>query len=70
MQTPLISNPPPCNYPQSYRTARDIRSELEAVAANRSKCTSFYLDTVEGMSNDIFSTEGEDHHQGLPGRTS
>ena len=26
---------------------------------------SFYLDTVEGMSNDFWSTEGEDHHQGL-----
>jgi len=60
-----ISNPPPCNYPQSNPTAHDIRTELNGVAANRSKCTSFYLDTVEGMSNDIRSTEGEDHHQGL-----
>jgi hypothetical protein len=65
MQEPLTSNPPQCDYPQSYQTACDIRTELEAVAANQSKCTSFYLDTVEGMSNDLFSTEGEDHHQGL-----
>lgn len=54
-----------CIYPQSNATARPIRSELEALAANRSKCTSFYLDTVEGMSNDFVSSEGEDHHQGL-----
>ena len=59
------SDPPPCRYPQSYRVAGDIRTVLEAVAANKSKCTSFYLDTVEGMSNDFPYTEGEDHHQGL-----
>jgi len=35
------------------------------VAANRNKCTSFYLDTLERMSNDFFNTEGDDHHQGL-----
>ncbi len=55
----------PCNYPQSHPTAHDIKTELEGVAANQSKCTSFYLDTVEGMSNDWRSSEGEDHHQGL-----
>ncbi|HKD32203.1 MAG TPA: hypothetical protein VKB73_01905 [Gaiellaceae bacterium] len=55
----------PCRYPQSHPTARDIRGELEAIAANRRRCASFYLDTVEGMSNDFLSTEGEDHHQGL-----
>lgn len=54
-----------CRYPQSNATALPIRSELEAIAANSSKCTSFYLDTVEGMSNDWVSSEGEDHHQGL-----
>ena len=59
------SDPPPCRYPQSYRVAGDIRTVLEAVAANKSKCTSFYLDTVEGISNDFPYTEGEDHHQGL-----
>jgi hypothetical protein len=53
-----------CVYPHSTATARPIRSELEALAANASECTSFYLDTIAGMSND-FGTEGEDHHQGL-----
>jgi hypothetical protein len=56
---------PKCLYPQSYATARPIRTELDAVAAKKRQCTSFYLDTVEGMSNDIFNREGEDHHQGL-----
>ena len=54
-----------CRYPQSYATARPIRDELAGLAANASACASFYLDTVEGMSNDFLSTEGEDHHQGL-----
>ena len=49
-----------CIYPQSNATARPIADELQALAANRSKCTSFYLDTVEDMSH-----EGDDHHQGL-----
>ena len=55
----------PCSYPQSHPTAYDIRRELEAIAENRRHCASFYLDTVEGMSNDFVSSEGEDHHQGL-----
>jgi hypothetical protein len=54
-----------CIYPQSNATALPIREELEALAANSSRCTSFYLDTVEGMSNDWLSSEGKDHHQGL-----
>ena len=54
-----------CIAPQSNATARPIRRELAALAANNGKCTSFYLDTVESMSNDVFSSEGEDHHQGL-----
>ena len=54
-----------CRYAQSHATARPIRDELAALAANASACASFYLDTVEGMSNDLLSTEGEDHHQGL-----
>jgi len=54
-----------CIYPQSNATAHPIADELAALAANRSKCTSFYLDTVEGMSDDFPYTEGEDHHQGL-----
>src|SRR6266571_1245307 len=57
-----------CIYPQSSATSLPIMRVLDAVAANRSRCTSFYLDTVEGMSNDWVSSEGEDHHQGL-GRT-
>ena len=55
----------PCRYPQSHPTASDIKSELEAVARSKARCASFYLDTVEGMSNDWASHEGEDHHQGL-----
>lgn len=54
-----------CLYPQSHPTAGPIKRELEALATNNSKCTCFYLDTVESMSNDLLSTEGEDHHQGL-----
>lgn len=54
-----------CEYPQSHATARPIRDELDAVAQNRDDCSSIYLDTVEGMSNDFPFTEGEDHHQGL-----
>jgi hypothetical protein len=57
--------PGKCRYPQSNATARPIREELAGLAANASACASFYLDTVEGMSNDFWSTEGEDHHQGL-----
>jgi hypothetical protein len=49
-----------CIYPQSNATARPIADELAALAANRSKCTSFYLDTVEDMGH-----EANDHHQGL-----
>jgi hypothetical protein len=60
-----IYDPPECDYPQSHATGRGLESELQAVAANHSHCTSMYLDTVEGMSNDVLSTEGEDHHQGL-----
>jgi hypothetical protein len=51
---------PPCRYPQSHQTARDIRTELESVAANKTRCTSCYLDTVKSMSK-----EDNDHHQGL-----
>jgi len=55
-----------CQYPQSHATARPILSELDALATNRRRCTSFYLDTVEGMSGaPTFSTEREEHHQGL-----
>ena len=54
-----------CRYPQSHAIARTIRAELGAVATNKKHCTSFYVDTLEGMSNDVFSTEGTDHHQGI-----
>lgn len=53
-----------CTYPQSHRTARTIRTELESVASNRAACTSCYLDTLEEMSH-----ESDDHHQALA-RTS
>jgi len=51
-----------CWYPQSHATGRPIRDELAAVAQNQGRCSSIYLDTVEGMSNDFPYTEGEDHH--------
>jgi len=54
-----------CWYPQSHATARPIRDELDGVVQNKDQCSSIYLDTVEGMSNDFPYTEGEDHHQGL-----
>ena len=54
-----------CWYPQSHATARPIRDELAAVAQNKDRCSSIYLDTVEGMSDDFPYTEGADHHQGL-----
>jgi hypothetical protein len=65
MTTSEISKPPSCVYPASNPTGRPIHDELQGVAANQHSCSSFYLDTVEGMSNDVLSTEGEDHHQGL-----
>ena len=65
MTTAETSKPPTCIYPGSHPTRRPIQDELDGVAANQHQCSSFYLDTVEGMSNDIFSTEGEYHHQGL-----
>jgi hypothetical protein len=54
-----------CRYPQSHATAQPIRDELAALVRNRGRCSSIYLDTVEGMSNNFPYTEGEDHHQGL-----
>jgi hypothetical protein len=54
-----------CWYPQSHATARPVREELAAVAQNKDRCSSIYLDTVEGMSDDFPYTEGADHHQGL-----
>lgn len=47
-----------CRYPQSHATARPIKDELAALAANAGVCASFYLDTVEVMSNDSLSIEG------------
>src|SRR5690242_1632868 len=62
---PLKPPPPGCAYPQSHRTRHPIDVELAGLAANGARCTSIYLDTVEGMSNDLISSEGEEHHQGL-----
>jgi hypothetical protein len=62
---PLKPPPPGCAYPQSHRTRHPIDVELAGLAANGAHCTSIYLDTVEGMSNDLISSEGEEHHQGL-----
>lgn len=58
---PTSPDRPRCHYPQSHATARDIRAELEGVAGNAGRCTSFYLDTVAEMIN-LFS---EGHHQAL-----
>jgi hypothetical protein len=52
---------PRCQYPQSHATARDLRTELESVAANARECTSCYLDTIERMSEGI---DGN-HHQAI-----
>src|SRR5690348_485660 len=54
-----------CTHPGSQPTRQTIRDELASVAANKAKCASIYLDTVDWMSNGLLSTEGEDHHQGL-----
>lgn len=54
-----------CLYPASHATKKPIREMLDEIAANKNNCTSFYLDTTAHQSNDTFSTEGEDHHQGL-----
>lgn len=66
---PVEPPTPPCDYPQSNPTAHDIVTELNSVTAQAAACTSFYLDTLQSMSNsdiaDIFSSEGEDHAQGL-----
>jgi hypothetical protein len=61
----VVWRPPSCTYPQSNALAGDLESVLEALANNKDNRSSFYLDTVEGMSNDWRSSEGEDHHQGL-----
>jgi hypothetical protein len=57
-----ISDPPRghCKYPQSNALAGDIKDALENLAANRSSCSRFYLDTVESMSSG-----GGNHHQAL-----
>lgn len=61
--------PSPVRYPQSNATAHDIVSELNGVTAQAAACSSFYLDTLQSMSNsdlgDLFSPEGENHAQGL-----
>jgi hypothetical protein len=49
-----------CNYPQSNALVGDIKDALENLAANRSNCSRFYLDTLESMSGG-----GENHHQAL-----
>ena len=64
MEASRATKPPKCTFPQSHATARPIADELRSIAT-QSSCSSFYLDTVEGMSNDAPWTEGEDHHQGL-----
>jgi len=61
---------PSCSYPQSDLIRRTVREELRAVAEDKDKCTSFYLETLESQSNpclagDVICAEGKDHHQGL-----
>lgn len=68
-QGPALGDPPGCGYPQSNATAHDIITEMHGVAAHGAACTSCYLDTLDSMSNstiaDIFTSQGEDHAQGL-----
>jgi hypothetical protein len=61
----VVVGAPTCVYPRSNQTRRTIVEELHAIAANRDRCSSVYLDTRESHSNDFLSTEGEEHHQGL-----
>jgi hypothetical protein len=58
-----VSSSAGCIYPQSHQMKLPIMEALDSIVANQAACTSFYLDTVEGMSGGLF--EGEDHHQGL-----
>jgi hypothetical protein len=67
-QTRQTSKParPRCKYPQSTALAGDVETVLEDVAANRSNCSRFYLDTVESMSEGWGGLGGwNDHHQAL-----
>lgn len=65
------TDPPPATvgYPQSHATTRSIAEELAGVRASAGACTSFYLDTIEEMSNTEIAgwvlTQGENHHQGI-----
>jgi hypothetical protein len=56
-------------FPRFPATARPIVDEVQAVAANRDRCASIYLDTLESHGHDELpfgiDWEGEDHHQGL-----
>jgi hypothetical protein len=60
MQQHESKPPPKCIYPESNATARDIQTEIDAIAANQGECASIYLPTAPGMSEG-----GEDHYQGL-----
>jgi hypothetical protein len=51
---------PPCIYPGSHSTARNIYVELAGIAANGVNCPSIYL----GSFGD-FSSGGENHFQGI-----
>jgi len=64
--SPIAYNPP-CAYPASYLTLRPIQVEIEGVVTSKSKCASFYLDTLDGQSGarGLFPRNGESHHQGL-----
>jgi hypothetical protein len=59
VSTAAISNPA-CIYPESNPTSLPIQVAINAIVSNRSKCTSFYLDTLQSQSSG-----GENHHQGL-----
>jgi hypothetical protein len=53
-----------CIYPSSNATSKPIVDMIGLLVANEREASSFYLDTVQGMSNPL-GTEESDHHQGL-----
>jgi hypothetical protein len=65
---PTADAPPPAaiSYPQSYATSKPIDQMLDAIIANRDKCSRFYLDTKDEHSLGFLGLSGgENHHQGL-----
>lgn len=51
-------------FPQSNATSTPILEAIGGLGTNEANCASFYLDTVQGMS-DPYDRQGENHHQGI-----